>query len=56
MIRFFLVWLLLVANVDVLAINIQAKSWLIADESGNIIESENIDIVQHLVLNVTRKK
>ncbi len=26
--------------------NIQAKSWLIADEDGKIVESENIEIVQ----------
>lgn len=29
-----------------LAISIQAKSWLIADSDGKILESENIDIVQ----------
>lgn len=28
------------------AINIQAKSWLIADADGKIIESENVEIVQ----------
>ena len=28
------------------AANIQAKSWLIADNEGKIMESENIEIIQ----------
>jgi Tfp pilus assembly protein PilN len=37
---------LLAASANTLATNIQAKSWLIADGDGNILESENIDIQQ----------
>ena len=37
---------LLAASANTLATNIQAKSWLIADGNGQILESENIDIQQ----------
>jgi D-alanyl-D-alanine endopeptidase (penicillin-binding protein 7) len=46
MIRHFLLAALLAASANALAFNIQAKSWLIADGDGNILESENIDIQQ----------
>ena len=37
---------LMMVNQQVYAGNIQAKSWLIADDEGKIIEYENIEIVQ----------
>jgi D-alanyl-D-alanine carboxypeptidase len=37
---------LLTASANTLATNIQAKSWLIADGNGQILESENINIQQ----------
>lgn len=36
----------MIASASSHAVSIQAKSWLIADGDGNIIESENIDIQQ----------
>lgn len=41
----FLIFLLLICN-SAFAYDIQAKSWLIADGQGNILEQENINIVQ----------
>ena len=37
---------LLAASANAFSANIQAKSWLIADGDGNILESENIEIQQ----------
>ena len=38
--------ILIAASVEALATKIEAKSWLIADGEGNILESENINIQQ----------
>ena len=46
MIRRFLLAALMAVSANALAFNIQAKSWLIADGDGNILESENIEIQQ----------
>lgn len=47
MIRYFLLAVLVCITMPVSALTpIQAKTWLIADENGNILEQENIDIVQ----------
>jgi D-alanyl-D-alanine endopeptidase (penicillin-binding protein 7) len=37
---------LLAVSTDAFSTNIQAKSWLIADGDGNVLESENINIQQ----------
>jgi D-alanyl-D-alanine endopeptidase (penicillin-binding protein 7) len=42
----FLGAILLVASASVLSKNILAKSWLIADEQGRVLESENIEVQQ----------
>jgi D-alanyl-D-alanine endopeptidase (penicillin-binding protein 7) len=44
--KFIFAILLTILFNDVLAINVAAKSWLIADEDGKILESENIEISQ----------
>jgi serine-type D-Ala-D-Ala endopeptidase (penicillin-binding protein 7) len=46
MIRHFLLAALLAVSANSFSANIQAKSWLIADGDGNILESENINIQQ----------
>jgi len=46
MIRYLLFAILYIAPATSFALNIQAKSWLIADGSGNIQEQENIEIKQ----------
>ena len=46
MIRHFLLAALLAVSANVFSANIQAKSWLIADGEGRILEKENIDIQQ----------
>lgn len=45
-IKFFISAILLLASPTIFAANILAKSWLIADGDGNILESENIEIQQ----------
>jgi len=37
---------LLAVSANAFSANIQAKSWLIADGDGNILEQENINVVQ----------
>ena len=44
--NFIICVLLLVVSFPLNATNILAKSWLIADGDGNILEQENIDIKQ----------
>lgn len=44
--NFFIAAIILIASTSAFSANILAKSWLIADGDGNIIESENIDIQQ----------
>lgn len=44
--NFFVAAIVLIASANVFSANILAKSWLIADGDGNILESENIDIQQ----------
>jgi D-alanyl-D-alanine endopeptidase (penicillin-binding protein 7) len=44
--KLFLGAMLVIASTPVFPANILAKSWLIADEQGRILESENIDIQQ----------
>jgi len=46
MIPHFLLAALLAVSADAVAARIEAKSWLIADGDGNILESENINIQQ----------
>lgn len=46
MIRQLLLAALLAVSADAFSTNIQAKSWLIADGDGNILEQENINVVQ----------
>ena len=47
MLRFFLLWTILgIVSYPAFSTNILAKSWLIADSDGNILESENIEIQQ----------
>ncbi len=46
MFKYFLINILLLVTSNIYAANIQAKSWLIADADGKIIEQENIDTVQ----------
>ena len=46
MIQRLLLAALLAASANAMAINIQAKTWLIADGDGTILEKENIDVVQ----------
>lgn len=38
--------IILIASKSLFAANIQAKTWLIADGDGNILESENIEVKQ----------
>jgi D-alanyl-D-alanine endopeptidase (penicillin-binding protein 7) len=45
-IRFILAVIAMIASGNLSAVNIQAKSWLIADGDGNILEQENINIQQ----------
>jgi serine-type D-Ala-D-Ala endopeptidase (penicillin-binding protein 7) len=45
-VKFFISAILLLANYPIFAANILAKSWLIADGDGNILESENIEVKQ----------
>lgn len=44
--KFILAAIILIASKSIFAANIQAKTWLIADGDGNIIESENIEVKQ----------
>jgi len=44
--KLFLLAMLCIASDTALAYQIKAKSWLIADGAGNILEQENIDIQQ----------
>ena len=47
MIKNLLLWtILVIVSYPVSSTNILAKSWLIADSDGNVIESENIEIQQ----------
>ena len=47
MIKNLLIWtILVIVSYPVSSTNILAKSWLIADANGNILESENIEIQQ----------
>jgi len=45
-IRFLIAAIIMIASSPVFSVNILAKSWLIADGEGNILESENIEIQQ----------
>jgi len=44
--NFFVAAIVLIASASAFSANILAKSWLIADGEGNILESENINIQQ----------
>lgn len=44
--KFFLFAILCIASNPAFAYQIKAKSWLIADANGNVLEQENIDIQQ----------
>ena len=44
--HFILYAILMIVSYPVFSINISAKSWLIADEQGRILESDNIEIQQ----------
>jgi D-alanyl-D-alanine endopeptidase (penicillin-binding protein 7) len=44
--NFFVAAIILIASANTFSANILAKSWLIADGDGNILESENINIQQ----------
>lgn len=44
--KYILATVVMVASGNLFALDIRAKSWLIADGDGNITESENIDIQQ----------
>lgn len=46
MFRSFLITILLIVSNTSFALNIQAKTWLIADGDGTILEQENIDVIQ----------
>lgn len=45
-IKYILAAIFTIAVTDLLAANIQAKTWLIADGDGNILESNNIEVKQ----------
>lgn len=45
-IRFLITAIVMIASSSVFSANISAKSWLIADGEGNILEQENINIQQ----------
>lgn len=45
-IRLLIAAIIMIASSPVFSVNILAKSWLIADGEGNIIQEENIDIQQ----------
>jgi serine-type D-Ala-D-Ala endopeptidase (penicillin-binding protein 7) len=44
--NFFVTAIILIASASAFSANILAKSWLIADGEGNILESENIEVKQ----------
>lgn len=45
-IKYILAAIFTIAVTDLLAANIQAKTWLIADGDGNILESNNVEVKQ----------
>ena len=46
MFKKFLIAILIIASNSSFALDIKAKTWLIADGDGNVLEQENIDVVQ----------